>query len=113
MRGAKWLSVVAVCLLLAGCAGASSAETEGIRGRVVAPGGAPVAGAVVARQPIDPHRSMNLQAAVTDADGRYVWPLAPGVWEIEINAPGYLPARQRSSVTEGRWETLDFILQRA
>lgn len=145
MGGARWLSVAAVCLLSAGCAGAGSGEpdaeastgppsspptigsggttplnptgqaatpeTEGIRGRVIALGGAPVAGAAVARRPIDPHRPITLQAAVTDADGLYMWTLAPGVWEIEISAPGYLPARQRVSVTERRWETLDFILQ--
>lgn len=145
MDGAKWLSMAAVRLLLAGCAGACSGEpaaetstgppssppiigsggttpvnpteeadmreTEGVHGRVVALGGAPVAGAGVARRPIDPHRPITLQAAVTDADGRYVWTLAPGVWEIEISAAGYLPVRQRVSVTERRWETLNFILQ--
>jgi hypothetical protein len=90
---------------------AAMRETEGVRGRVVALGGAPVAGAGVARRPIDPRRPINLQAAATDVDGRYTWTLAPGVWEIEISAAGYLPARQLVSVTEGRWETLSFILQ--
>jgi hypothetical protein len=86
-------------------------ESQGIRGRVVALDGAPVAGAEVERRPIDPHRPITLQAAMTDADGWYMWTLAPGVWEIEISAAGYLPARQRVSVTERRWETLNFVLQ--
>jgi hypothetical protein len=86
-------------------------ESQGIRGRVVALDGAPVAGAEVERRPIDPHRPITLQAAMTDADGWYMWTLAPGVWEIEISAAGYLPARQRISVTERRWETLNFVLQ--
>jgi hypothetical protein len=141
MDGAKWLRVAAVCLLLAGWgdsgfgeSGADPAssptaigsggttpvnstgqhgmqESQGIHGRVVALSGAPVAGAEVARRPIDPQRPITLQAAVTDAEGRYEWMLKPGVWEIVISAAGYLPARQRVSVTERRWETLNFVLE--
>ncbi|MFF5082812.1 carboxypeptidase-like regulatory domain-containing protein [Actinoplanes sp. NPDC000266] len=130
MRRAHWAPLLALCLLSA-CGGDTpprapassghptatgslgSPESQGARGRVTGTAGAPVPGAAVARKPIDPVRPINLQAAVTGADGRYAWPLEPGVWELSFTADGYRPATRRVTVAENRWRETDVQLQPA
>ncbi|XVV14911.1 carboxypeptidase regulatory-like domain-containing protein [Actinoplanes sp. CA-131856] len=135
MRRAPWAPLLALCLLSA-CGGdtpppqapasgtpASGAtshvatpgvpEAQGARGRVTGAAGAALPGAAVAREPIDPVRPINLQAAVTGADGRYAWPLEPGVWELSFTADGYRPATRRVTVVANRWQETDVHLQPA
>ncbi|XVU27697.1 carboxypeptidase-like regulatory domain-containing protein [Actinoplanes sp. CA-054009] len=114
MRRARWAPVLALSLLTA-CGGdtpsQAPADAQGARGRVTDSAGAPLPGAAVGRKPIDPVRPINLQAAVTGADGRYVWPLEPGVWELSFTADGYRPATERVTITANRWQETDVQLR--
>jgi outer membrane receptor protein involved in Fe transport len=92
MRRSSVLPVFTLVLLFAGFASAASAQTASVRGRVVDPSGAPVAGATV-----------NLRSAAglarqapSAADGSYAFAaVPPGDYELSAAAQGFRaePAR--------------------
>jgi hypothetical protein len=86
-------------------------SATGVLGRVTSSRGDPVVTASVARTPVDSHRPVTQEAAVTGDDGRYFWALPPGLWEITISAPGFRTASRRVTVVQGQRATLDFVLQ--
>lgn len=87
---------------------------EGVAGRVMAFDGQPVAGALVeARSLDDPALPIPEIAILSGNDGRYMWPLFPGTYEISILAEGYRCAPRRVVVKAGEAVTVDFKLERA
>lgn len=88
-----------------------AAAATGVRGRVTGPDGAPLSNAAVSRFPADSSRPVTQEAGVTDGDGRYLWALSPGVWDVEISMPGHRTVKQRVTVVEGQWAQVDFTLQ--
>lgn len=134
MRRAALIVVTACVLAAAGCGGgrggpvgessapasgnitagpseSTGAAATGVRGRVTGPDGVPLANAAVSRFPVDSSQPVTQEAGVTDGDGRYLWALSPGAWDIEISMPGHRTVKQRVTVAEGQWAMLDFILQ--
>ncbi len=91
---------------------AGAGQGPGVFGRVTTAGtGSPVAGAAV--EASSPSQPSALVAAVTDADGRYVWPLAPGTWEVSVSAAGHRPATRSVVVGPGPMMAVDVALERA
>lgn len=135
MRRAVLIVVTACVLAAAGCGGGrggqpagessapaagnisagpsepAAAAATGVRGRVTGPDGAPLANATVSRFPADSSRPVTQEAGVTDGDGRYLWALPAGVWDVEVSMPGHRTVRQRVTVVEGQWAQADFLLQ--
>jgi hypothetical protein len=136
----RWAAVVPCVLVLTACAsngptqgasagaGASTgsgnaASTDsgqtapvsdtGVGGRVSTPAGGPVAVATVTRRLVDSNAPVTQEAAVTDSEGRYFWPLSPGEWEITISASGWQSVSQRVPVIAGQRAVLDSVLQPA
>jgi hypothetical protein len=52
-------------------------------------------------------------AGVTDGDGRYVWQLADGTWDITVSAPGFRPATTMVVVRSGAAVRADLVLEPA
>ena len=73
--------------------------------------GAPVALATIGRAAVDSTAPMTLQAAVTDGDGRYWWPLPSGRWLITASAPGLRESTREVTVGTGEVSVLDLQLQ--
>jgi hypothetical protein len=88
----------------------ATASATGVGGRVSTAAGAPVPTATVVRTPVGASGPLTQQAAVTDLDGRYFWPLTPGAWDIRIEAPGGQSLTQRVVIVEGQRATLDFLM---
>jgi hypothetical protein len=90
------------------------AGQSGVSGRVTsAAGGGPVAGAAVEVAARDPQRPSPALAGVTDGDGRYVWQLADGTWDITVSAPGFRPATTMVVVRSGAAVRADLVLEPA
>jgi hypothetical protein len=63
---------------------------EGVVGRVTAPDGSPVKGALIEPRSLDdPSPPIPEIAIHTDKDGRYMWPLFPGTYELSVRPKGY------------------------
>ncbi|SNY23886.1 carboxypeptidase-like regulatory domain-containing protein [Paractinoplanes atraurantiacus] len=103
-------ALLATVLLLGACDTPSQAD-EGVRGRVLDGAGAPITGATVTRRAIGPSSSPDLKVVTTDRDGRYDWPLDPGVWELEFTARDHSPATVGVTVADGQWQTIDIKLR--
>jgi hypothetical protein len=84
---------------------------SGVSGRVVGRG-APVRGAAIEVASRDGQPTPAL-AGVTDADGRYVWRLAPGAWDVTLSASSFRTATKRVLVPSGSLVKLDFSLEPA
>lgn len=86
---------------------------SGISGLITASGGGrPIEGAVLEVTSQDrPPQPTPLIAAVTDGEGRYSWPLPPGVWDITASAEGYHSVTQRVVIRENMINHLDFTLE--
>lgn len=132
MRRVALLVAVAVCLLgaAAGCGRARAGEPgvpgpgnvtagpgvspvpleTGVRGRVSTSNGGPLANATVMRLPAEASGPVTQEVGVTDGDGHYFWALPAGVWDIEVSMAGLRTVRQRVTVVEGQWATVDFVL---
>ncbi len=82
------LFAIASFLLVA----AAAAETalQPIEGRVVDPGGEPIAGATIV---VD-----SRTVGTTDEDGRFSFDLAPGVWTVVVSHPGHRTLRSVQEV---------------
>lgn len=88
------------------------AETRGsVSGLATTAAGAPVAGARVQPRSLDaPSPPIPEIAIRTGADGRFVWPLFAGHYELTVTADGCEPASQRVRVVAGQVSTLAFTL---
>ena len=61
---------------------------RGVVGTVVDPSGQPVSGALVSAESLDGAPVPEL-GVMTDAEGRYAWPLQPGRYRITVTAEGH------------------------
>ena len=87
---------------------------EGLTGRVVADDGSPVEGAMIVPRSLQVHGPpIPEMATLSDAHGRYVWPLPAGAYEVSVSADGYQSAVQRTDVAAKAVVTLDFVLKRS
>jgi catecholate siderophore receptor len=85
---------------------AASATLKVLRGRVLDPSGAPIAGATVA---IADAAAGAPRSVVTDARGLFAADVAPGTYVLTIEAPGFDSASRR--VTTGTAGALDVTLR--
>lgn len=84
------------------------AETGQISGRVLDPNGAVVAGATVTVKSVGTGAE---RTTTTTDEGFYtVTNLQPGLYDITVKATGFNPATQRTQVTVGSRNTVDFTL---
>lgn len=89
------------------------AEARGsVSGLATTTDGAPVAGALVQPRSLDqPSPPIPEIAILTSADGRFVWPLFVGSYELTVVAEGCQPASQRVMVVAGQVATVAFTLR--
>ncbi len=90
------------------------AEGTGVRGRVTGTAGVPVELATITVTG-GPRTDgpVSQQANVTDAQGRYFFPLPPGQWEITVTAHRYDPVTRTLVVSEGEPTTHHVVLEAA
>ncbi len=89
--------------------GATSDITEGVVGQVTSLGGLPIEGARVPVESLDV--AVPEIAILTNGDGRYVWGLPPGTYDISVFADGYQSQRKQIMVGVGQVMTVDFTLE--
>jgi hypothetical protein len=123
-RRATFALAAALAVLAVACGGGDAESTvgmpgppgggdrSGVAGRVTGPDGAPLEGVSVAAASRDrPERPTPQLGVITNADGRYRWPLPPGRWEFTVDAPAYRAASRTVDVPAGRTVTVDFRLE--
>lgn len=87
---------------------------EGLAGRIVASDGSPIEGAMIVPRSLQAHGPpIPEMATLSDADGRYVWPLPAGAYEVSVFADGYHDTVQRADVAADVVATLDIVLKRS
>ena len=93
--------------------GGGRADGTGVAGRVVdASDGEPVEDATVEAASEDrPAKPAPMLGVLTNAQGRYSWPLTAGIWRITVSARRHQPVSKTVEVLEGRRVALDFELQ--
>lgn len=92
----------------------ASGIREGVKGRVTASDGRPIADAFIEPKSLDePAQAVPELAVTTDENGRYEWRLLPGDYLISVSAEGYQAASKKVTVEAQRAVTLDFKLERA
>jgi Carboxypeptidase regulatory-like domain len=88
-------------------------QTEGVAGRIIDEDGSAVEGASVLAAPLDPGGPAVPEIAiVSDAMGRYQWPLRAGRYAITVVADGYQRGSKEVAVKAAEITTLDFVLSR-
>jgi hypothetical protein len=93
--------------------GGPSAISEGVTGRIADAGGGPIAGALVQPKSLDENaRAIPEIAIVSDGEGRYVWRLFAGRYELAVSAAGYNAAAAQVTVNAGQVTIQDFTLER-
>jgi uncharacterized protein YegP (UPF0339 family) len=100
---------------VSGGSGNSTARqhTEGVAGQITNEDGSAVEGASVLAAPLDPGGPAIPEIAiVSDAKGRYQWPLRAGRYEITVVVDGYQRASKQVAVKASEITTLDFVLSR-
>jgi hypothetical protein len=91
--------------------GTAATITQGVVGRVVAADGHPIANAWIRPASLErPGPPIPEIAIVSEADGRYRWPLPPGQYQVSVSADGYREATRPVTVSPGTTVTLDFVL---
>ena len=105
--GGSALLALALVLPPAGVVGQTT--TAGVRGTVSDENGAPVANAALVARNTD---SGFTQVTSTGAGGGYNLALAPGTYEIRIEAPGFEPVTQTIRVLIGQNLDLDIQIGR-
>jgi hypothetical protein len=86
---------------------------EGVTGRITNDDGNAVEGAAVVATSLDPSGPAIPEIAiVSDANGRYQWPLRGGRYELTVAAEGYQRVSKKAAVSAGEVATLDFVLSR-
>lgn len=89
-------------------------NAEGVTGHVLDSSGRPIAGALVRPKALGkPAPPIPEIAIISDETGRYVWRLAPALYEIAVSADGYRSVTKQARVRPGRQVTLDFALERS
>jgi hypothetical protein len=87
--------------------------SEGVTGQIKGDDGRAVAGATVLAASTDPAGpAVPEMAVVSDAEGRYQWPLRAGRYELTVIADGYQRVSRVVSFRAGEVGTLDFLLSR-
>src|SRR5262247_999115 len=82
--------------------GTGAGIPHGIIGRVAATDGRPIPNAWVRTSSLDrPSAPIPEIAILTDAGGRYMWPLPPGTYQVSVSAAGYRDATMRVMVGVG------------
>src|SRR6266699_6464442 len=101
---------VFISMLLLSLPGVAQETTGGIQGTVKDPQGAVVPAATVE---VTSPALIGKKSATTDAGGFYHFEqLPPGIYSINVNAPGFAPQTQGSlQVTTGSLPTVNFSLQ--
>ncbi len=85
--------------------------TQGLTGLVETGDGRPVTGAMIVPVPLgDDTPAIPEIAILTDAAGRYNWPLPPGTYEVSVSAEGYRTAKRRVEVGADKLVTLNVML---
>jgi uncharacterized GH25 family protein len=84
-----------------------------VAGKVVAAtDGEPVEDATVEAASQDrPAKPTPMLGVLTNAQGRYSWPLTAGTWKITVSARRYRSSFQTVEVPQGQQVTLNFELQ--
>jgi hypothetical protein len=86
---------------------------EGVTGQIQDDKGSAVAEATVLAASLDVDGPAIPEIAiVSDADGRYEWPLRPGRYKLTVAAEGYERGSRRVVVKAGEVARLDFRLSR-
>ena len=82
---------------------------QGVQGRITAADGKPVSGAMVVPLSLDADGPPIPEIAIlSDADGRYTWPLRPGRYQLTVTTPESEDvARGEVEVVEGQVSELD------
>lgn len=92
----------------------SQKAQEGMTGRVRDRNGEPVEGAFVQVRSFHATGPPVPEIAIlTDAHGKYVWPLSPGSYQVTVSADGYLKAAAMVTVEAEHVVTVNFILEGA
>ena len=100
---------------VSGGSGKSTARqlTEAVAGQITNEDGSAVEGASVLAAPLDPGGPAIPEIAiVSDAKGRYQWPLHAGRYEITVVADGYQRVSKTVAVKAAEITTLDFVVSR-
>lgn len=88
-------------------------QTEGVAGRITNEEGRAVEGASVLAAPLDAGGpAVPEMTIVSDAEGRYQWPLRPGRYEITVILDGYQRVSKQVTVSASGSAALDFVLSR-
>ena len=86
---------------------------EGVTGQVRDEAGAAVAGAMLVPRSLDADGPPIPEIAIlSNADGRYAWPLRPGRYELAVVVDGENRLSRPVAVKPGETATLDFVLPR-
>jgi hypothetical protein len=81
---------------------------EGVAGRLVAPSGEPVAGAWITARPLGGSAGPVPEIAIlSDAEGRFAWPLGPGRYRFAAVVEGREIAAAMATVEPGRVARLE------
>lgn len=92
---------------------AARQQMEGVVGRITNEDGSAVEGASVLAAPLEPGGPATPEmAVVSDAEGRYQWPLRAGRYEITVVVDGYQRVSKNVAVKASENATLDFVLSR-
>jgi hypothetical protein len=76
------------------------------------PSGAPIEVATITVAPNAAGAGpVSQEANVTDAQGRYFYPLPPGRWELTVTAYGYSPLTTSVVVRDGELEIHNVVLE--
>jgi Carboxypeptidase regulatory-like domain len=87
---------------------------QGVTGQIKDGDGSAVARASVLAASVDPNGpAIPELAIVSDASGRYEWPLPPGRYELTVVADGYERVSKRVAVRAGQVARLDFLVNRS
>ena len=86
-----------------GATGVAGVVTDAVSGR-------PVVGAAVMAAS-DDGQAATLLTGITDDDGGFFYPLAPGRWTLTVTAEGYRPSSQALTVTSSGQTRRDVTLQ--
>lgn len=86
---------------------------RGIAGEVKSADGQPIAGAMIEVKSLDqPSPPIPERIVLSQADGRFFWPLKPGNYEVSATAAGYQSMTARVRVEAEGGANLDLVLDK-